>query len=94
MRWVIALFVFALVVMQLELWFGDDRLEAVRRLELSVAEQSAINQALAEENADLKAEVLDLRRTGAAVEERARSELGLIYPDESFYQISKPDPRR
>jgi cell division protein FtsB len=86
------LFVFALVVMQLELWFGDDRLEAVRRLERSVAEQSAINQALAEENADLKAEVLDLRRTGAAVEERARSELGLIYPDESFYQISKLDP--
>lgn len=89
MRWVIAFFTFTLVAMQLELWFGDDRLEAVRRLEQNVAEQSAINRALAEENTDLEAEVLDLRRTGEAIEERARSELGLIYPDESFYQIAE-----
>lgn len=89
MRWVIAFLVFSLAAMQLELWLGDDRLAAVRRHEQNVAEQSAINQALIQENADLAAEIRGLREGGEATEERARSELGLVYPDESFFQINE-----
>ena len=44
---------------------------------------------LIQENADLEAEIRDLKRIGDATEERARSELGLIYPDESFFQIAE-----
>jgi cell division protein FtsB len=89
MRWLIAVLTVTFAVMQLELWYGDDRLAAVRRLEQNVVEQSAVNRALVEENADLEAEILDLRRFGEATEERARSELGLIFPNETFFQIAE-----
>ena len=92
MRWTIALFAFALIVMQLELWFGDDRLPALRAYEQAVTEQTAVNQALVERNADLKAEIVNLRERSEAAEERARSELGLIKPNETFYQIAEVDP--
>ena len=91
MRWVIAFFVFTLVAMQVDLWLGDDRLEAVRRYEENVARQSAINEALAQEIADMQAEIIDLRNGGDAAEERARSELGLVFPDESYFQIERPE---
>jgi cell division protein FtsB len=87
MRWVIALFAFVLAGLQIELWFGDDRLPRLRELEHSVAAQSAINQALGERNADLKAEISSLNLGNEAAEERARSQLGLVLPDESFYQV-------
>jgi cell division protein FtsB len=64
---------------------------AVQRLNQSVVEQSAVNQALVGENTDLEAEILDLRRLGEAAEERARSELGLTYPNETFFQIAEVD---
>ena len=93
MRWVIAILVFTLAVMQIELWLGDDRLQAVARHEQNIAEQTAINQALVEENRQLEAEIGDLLAGGEAAEERARSELGLVYPDESFFQVSEPGLR-
>jgi cell division protein FtsB len=91
MRWVIALFAFLLLAMQLELWFGDDRRPRLKTLEQEVAEQTATNQALAETNADLRAEVENLTQGKEAAEERARSELGLIEPDETYYQIAEVD---
>lgn len=96
MRWTIALFAFALVAMQLELWLGDDRRPRLNALTLAVAEQTATNQELAETNADLQAEIVNLRQGSEAAEERARSELGLIGPKETYYQIAEvnapPDP--
>jgi cell division protein FtsB len=91
MRWTIALFAFALVAMQLELWFGDDRRPRRNALEREVAAQGARNQTLAETNADLRAEIMSLRQGNEAAEERARSELGLIEPDETYYQIVEVD---
>ena len=87
MRWTIALFAFALVAMQLELWFGDERQPRLKQFEREVASQSATNRALAETNADLRAEITSLREGNEAAEERARSELGLIEPGETYYQI-------
>jgi cell division protein FtsB len=89
MRWIAALFAFALVAMQLELWLGDDRRPALRELRMAVAAQSAENQALAERNADLEAEIRSLRQGTEAAEERARSDLGLLRPDETYYQIAE-----
>ena len=83
----IALFGFALVAMQLELWLGDDRHPRLVALEAEVDAQTATNQALAETNADLRAEITSLRHGREAAEERARSELGLIGPGETYYQI-------
>jgi len=93
MRWTIALFAFALVVMQIEFWFGDDRRPGLATLQGAVADQTATNQVLVERNADLKAEIADLRQGDEAAEERARSELGLARPEETYFQIADPFSR-
>ncbi len=59
----------------------------MRRLEQRVEEQTEENEALAQRNRELQAEVEDLRQGLEAVEERARSELGLIKENEEFYQV-------
>jgi cell division protein FtsB len=91
MRWIIAVFALVLLAMQVELWLGDDRMPALRDLRLAVAEQSAENQTLAERNADLAAEIRNLEQGSEAFEERARSDLGLLGADETFYQIAEID---
>ena len=87
MRLTIAVFALVLIAMQIELWLSDDRRPGLRALEMQVAEQSAINQEFVQENADLRAEIISLRDSNEAAEERARSELGLVRPDETFFQI-------
>jgi cell division protein FtsB len=91
MRWIIAVFALILVALQLELWFGKDRRPELIELEREVAEQSAVNQELAERNADLEAERANLKQGTEAIEERARSDLGLTQPDEDFYQIANAE---
>jgi cell division protein FtsB len=62
----------------------------VWRLEKSVAEQKEKNEALKARNDALAAEVANLKDRDEAVEERARSELGLVKPGEKFYQVVEP----
>jgi len=88
-RWIVALFAVVLAAMQIQLWFGDDRIPRLRELEHAVADQTAANQALAELNADLAAEIRSLRQGTEAAEERARADLGMMRPDETFYQIAE-----
>ena len=87
MRLLIALFAAALVVLQLKLWLSDGGLRERWALESALEQQSQRNALLAERNAALGAEVLDLQTGLAAAEERARSELGMVGTDETFYQI-------
>ena len=87
MRWTIAFLAIALVALQLELWLGEDRLPGLRARQAAVAAQSALNQGLVDRNADLVAEIANLREGGQAVEERARSDLGLVLPGETYFQI-------
>ncbi|MBN1239127.1 MAG: cell division protein FtsB [Gammaproteobacteria bacterium] len=87
MRLLIALLAAALVVLQFRLWLTEGGLREVWRLKEQVALRTEENRLLAERNAALEAEVLDLKRGLAAAEERARSELGMVLPDESFFQI-------
>ena len=89
MRWTIGLFAFALIAMQIELWFSDDRRPGLRALESAVAAQSETNRELVQQNAELRAEIVNLRDRKEAAEERARSELGLVRPEETFYQIAE-----
>ena len=88
MRLLIVALAAALVWLQFELWLSSDGLREVWRLEDEVQRRTAENEALAERNAKLEAEVLDLKQGLAAAEERARSELGMVRPDETFYQIA------
>lgn len=91
MRALIVALVVALAVLQFRLWLADGGMREVWRLEAQVASRTDENRRLSERNAALAAEVRDLKSGLAAAEERARSELGLVLPDESFYQIVPHD---
>ena len=87
MRVLLAILLILLVALQFKLWFGEGGYRDVQRLAERVEEQAAENEALAQRNRELQAEVEDLRQGLEAIEERARSELGLIKEDEEFYQV-------
>lgn len=74
-------------VLQLKLWAGTGGVRDVMRLSEAVAQQAAENAALAERNRGLAAEVVDLKQGYAAIEERARVELGMVKPDETFFHV-------
>lgn len=79
--------VLLLVTLQLTLWFGDDSLAEVWQLRQQINTQKAENKQLQERNAALEAEVQDLKQGLAAIEERARNELGMVKKDETFFQV-------
>ena len=89
MRWVIAIFALVLLALQLELWFSADRLPGLRQLERDIAAQNERNAALAQRNADYEAEIRSLKDGTDAAEERARSELGLVLPEETYFQFAQ-----
>jgi cell division protein FtsB len=87
MRILLAILLILLAALQYKLWFGEGGYRDVQRLEQRVDEQARENEALAQRNRELEAEVEDLRQGLEAVEERARSELGMIKENEEFYQV-------
>lgn len=87
MRWLTAAFAVSLIVLQAKLWLAEDGLRQVRELRRAVTVQTDRNRELAERNAALDAEVVDLKQGLAAAEERARAELGMVREDETFYLI-------
>ena len=87
MRWLMAILLLVLVLLQFKLWFGEGGFQEVRGLEQRVAAKARENEVLQQRNDELQAEVEDLRERLDAVEERARSELGLIREGEQFYQV-------
>jgi len=76
-----------LVLLQYRLWVGEGSLAEVNALKREIAEQTRELSQLRERNRALQAEVEDLRSGLDAVEERARSELGMVKEGEVFYQV-------
>jgi cell division protein FtsB len=76
-----------LAFLQYRLWLGAGGEREVAALREQVARQQAENLRLQQRNEALKAEVEDLKSGEAAVEERARSELGMVRPGETFYRV-------
>jgi len=87
MKWLVALFAALLLLLQYRVWLSPDGVREVLRLESAVAGQQAENSRLLERNRQLAAEVRDLKQGYAALEERARSDLGMISGNETFYQV-------
>jgi cell division protein FtsB len=79
-----------LLLLQYPLWLGKGGWLRVWDLDRQVAAQKDRNDALQARNGGLEAEVADLKQGLDAVEERARYELGLVRPDEVFFQIVPP----
>jgi cell division protein FtsB len=78
-------------LLQGRLWFSDDGWSEVVRLRASVEAQQAENAAYGQRNTRLQAEVSDLKTGVAALEERARADLGMIAKGESFF-VWSADP--
>lgn len=87
MKTIIAVLVILFVLLQFRLWFGEGSMKDVWNLEDAIAQQSLENAQLRERNHALIAEVDDLKKGLEAIEERARSELGMIKKNETFYQV-------
>ena len=87
LRWISLVLIGLLASLQYQLWFGRGGFHDLQRLEKAVAEQRHENQQLLERNQKLLVEVLDLKNGFEAVEERARLELGMVRPDETYYQV-------
>ena len=76
-----------ILLMQYPLWLGEGGWLQVRAGANKVETQAALNQRLRDRNEILLAEVSDLKQGREAIEERARSELGMIAPDEIFNRV-------
>ena len=87
MRWLAIVFALVILGLQYPMWLGKGGWFRVRELNAQVAGQRQTNAELKARNDALDAEVRDLKQGVEAVEERARSELGMIRQDEVFFQL-------
>ncbi len=87
MKWFAAALGLALVLLQYRLWLSEDGVRGVMQMRAAVTVQRDQNATLAERNLQLAAEVRDLKQGYAALEERARNDLGMIGASETFYQV-------
>ncbi len=86
---------FFLIWLQYKIWLQDGGIPEVIQLQQEVEEVKTEVQQLQERNSSLDAEVKDLKKGLDAIEERARSEMGMIKQGEVYYQVieSKQDER-
>ena len=92
MKWLAAALLVVVVLLQYRIWLSEDGVRELRRLETAVGAQRTENDKLGERNRQLAAEVRDLKSGMQALEERARSDLGMIAGNETFYQVVSPRP--
>ncbi len=93
MRVFAAALLLVLIGLQYRLWISDDGVRSVVGLKRGVAAQRAENGTLVRRNDQLAAEVKDLKEGMAALEERARNDLGMIGGNETFFQVVDADAR-
>ena len=86
MRLINVILLLVVVLLQFKLWFGDGGLRDKWQIDAAMVEQ-AENAVLLTRNKALASEVRDLKEGTEALEERARNELGLLEPDEEFFQV-------
>ncbi len=87
MKWIIIILISLIFILQYRLWVDDGGIPEVLHLQDEVATIKQEKARLEDRNQELHAEVSDLKKGLDAIEERARSELGMVGKDETFYQI-------
>lgn len=92
MRWLTLVLVALIALLQYSLWLGKGSWLRVWEVDQKVQAQKATNQKLEARNSSLEAEVRDLKQGYGAIEERARSELGMVKQGEIFFQVLQ-DPQ-
>jgi cell division protein FtsB len=94
MKIVGAILISLIVLIQYPLWLGKGGWLTAWRLENKLEAEKAKSVKLETRNAALAAEVRDLKQGTEAIEERARYELGMVRPDEVFFQIVPGKPQK
>ena len=84
-----ALLIGLLAVVQAQLWLGRGSVGDVAQMKQKLDEQKARNAVAQQANEQLAAEVRDLQEGLEMVEEKARSELGMVKPNEIYVQVVK-----
>ncbi len=74
--------------LQFRLWVGEGSFAQAYAIQQEIEAQKQKNAQLRERNARLQAEVMDLKTAEGAIEERARNQLGMIYPNEKFFWLA------
>lgn len=92
--WPFLLLGIILLFLQSKLWLGNTGWRQAAKLEERVQTQKAANTSLEQRNDALAAEVEDLKSGEAAAEERARNELGMVKPGETFYRVVDPHAKK
>ena len=87
MKFITLIMVLLLFLLQYRLWTGNGSLVEVSYLRDEIKNIKSENERLKERNLSLTAEVFNLKQGREAIEEIARSEMGMIKDDETFYQI-------
>jgi len=87
LRWIITALVITALSLQWRLWLSEDGYKKSRELRLATVTQDQQNRDLSDRNSALEAEVMNLKNSREAAEERARSNLGMIGKSETFYQV-------
>ena len=81
------LFAFLITLLQFQVWLGDNSVRTLNALKNEITLQADTNLALSERNRELEIEIVDLKTGVESIEERARSELGMIEKGETFFLI-------
>lgn len=89
MKFILGTLIILLLLLQYELFFSNGGLTTVWQLQKSISKQAQLNDQLDKRNQVLIAEIKDLQSGDAAIEARARNDLGMIKKNEVFYEIVK-----
>lgn len=89
---IFAVLVLMFLGLQYKLWFDKGSVPRAHALEQDLAEIKAKNEEAKQKNAVLEADVRDLEKAGEAIEERARSELGMVKKGETLIQVKELQP--
>ena len=92
MRWLLAVLVAILVILQYRLWIAEGSIAEQQRLKAQVEEFTRVNAQLRDRNAVLEREVLELQTGNRGVEQRAREQLNLVREGETYYQVEDEPP--
>ncbi len=87
MKRLFLVFACLIAVLQFQIWLGDNSVRTLNKLKNEITIQRDRNFSLNERNRELEVEIVDLKSGVEAIEERARSELGMIEKGETFFLI-------
>ena len=86
-RFFIIILIGFFLMIQVDIWLKDDGFSRVKELEQMIDSQTEENQKLKLRNEQLEQEIEELKSGTESIEEKARTDLGMIKEGEEFYLI-------